>query len=247
MEVHHHPHTEGLPAGQAGKRLKHYLFEFFMLFLAVFCGFLAENIREHEVEKRKGEQYILSFSEDLKKDTVQCDLSIVELTENMTVLKNMTACFNTLKENIHATDCLKEIIHNASGFKDFIYTDRTIQQLKNAGGLRLIKDKEIADSIIDYDAMVREMQIHQGVLENLEQITRNAHNSMVDFIHLDSLMRRRQTNDLFLLSKDPAELNKYFNVINDFRAGLRGQLKWMYQIRDKAIRLLELLHKKGYN
>ncbi len=240
MEAHHHPHTEG-------KRLKHYLFEFFMLFLAVFFGFLAENIREHEVEKKKGEQYILSFSEDLKKDTVQCNVSIAELTEAMMVLNNMTACFNTLKENIHATDCLKEIILNASGFKDFIYTDRTIQQLKNAGGLRLIKDKEIADSIIDYDAIVREMQIHQGVLENFQLITRNAHNSMVDFIHLDSLRKRRQTNDLFLLSKDPSELNKYFNVMNDFRIGLQGQLIWMHQIRDKAIRLLELLHKKGYN
>jgi hypothetical protein len=230
MEVHAHTHT-------ARKKWTHYLWEFLMLFLAVFCGFLAENIREHKVEKKKGEQYILSFCEDLKKDTIQCDLSIAELTEVMKVMEDLTGCFNTLKENIHATNCLKEII---------FYTDRTIQQLKNAGGLRLIEDKEIADSIIDYDGIVREMHIHQGVLENLQQITNNAHHSMVDFVHLDELIRGKQAGELFLLSNNMAELNKYFNAINDFRRGLFGQLNWMHLIKDKAIRLLELLRKKGY-
>jgi hypothetical protein len=239
MEVHAHTHT-------ARKKWTHYLWEFLMLFLAVFCGFLAENIREHNVEKKKGEQYILSFAGDLKKDTAQCDLSISELTETMGVLQNLAPCFNILKENIHKTDCLKEIIIASRGFKDFIYTDRTIQQLKNAGGLRLIEDKQIADSIIDYDAMVREMQIHQGVLENLEQITNNAHKSMIDFIYLEELTLKSQTGELFLLSNDTAELNKYFNSISEFRRGLFGQLRWMQLIRDKAIRLLGLLHQKGY-
>jgi hypothetical protein len=239
MEVHAHTHT-------ARKKWTHYLWEFLMLFLAVFCGFLAENIREHNVEKKKGEQYILSFAEDLEKDMAQCDLSIPELTVTMRRLQNLVPCFNTLKENIHKTDCLKEIIFYSRGFKDFIYTDRTIQQLKNAGGLRLIDDKQIADSIIDYDAMVREMQIHQGVLENLQQITLNAHKSMIDFIHLDELTLKGQIDELFLLSNDTAELNKYFNSISEFRRGLFGQLRWMQEIKDKAIRLLELLHKRGY-
>ena len=40
-----------------------------MLFLAVFLGFIAENIRESIVEKERGKQYIESFYRDLKKDT----------------------------------------------------------------------------------------------------------------------------------------------------------------------------------
>ena len=46
MEVHAHSHT-------AGKKWTHYFWDFLMLFLAVFCGFLAENIREHSVEKHR--------------------------------------------------------------------------------------------------------------------------------------------------------------------------------------------------
>ena len=42
-----------------GHGIKHYLFEFLMLFLAVFCGFLAENYRETLVNKEKEHHYLL--------------------------------------------------------------------------------------------------------------------------------------------------------------------------------------------
>ncbi len=246
MEVHHHAHTNSIDNHRGRKKWTHYFWEFLMLFLAVFCGFLAENFREHQIEKHRGEQYIYSFREDLKKDTAQCNISITELTATMEALKDLIGCFNTLKENSHSTDCLKEIIINSRGFKDFIYTDRTIQQLKNAGGLRLISDKEIADSIVDYDGTIREMHIHQGVLENIQQNSKNAHNKMIDFLHLEDLNQKKQTGELFLLSDDPAELNKYFNAINEFKTGLNGQLIWMLYIKNKAMRLFDLLDKKGY-
>ena len=41
MEVHHHTHTPR-------KKWTHYFWEFLMLFLAVFCGFLAEYQLEHK-------------------------------------------------------------------------------------------------------------------------------------------------------------------------------------------------------
>src|SRR5215510_11577260 len=66
MEVHAHPHTER-------KRLKHYLFEFFMLFLAVFCGFLAENFREGLVTKEKALHYMENMVADLRTDIAAFD------------------------------------------------------------------------------------------------------------------------------------------------------------------------------
>src|SRR4029079_7061608 len=64
MEVHHHPHT-------ARKKWSHYFWEFLMLFLAVFCGFLAENQREHIVEKKRAKEYARSLVHDLSNDTSQ--------------------------------------------------------------------------------------------------------------------------------------------------------------------------------
>ena len=40
-----------------------------MQFLAVFCGFLAENIREHRVENQREKQFVRSMLEDLRSDT----------------------------------------------------------------------------------------------------------------------------------------------------------------------------------
>ena len=46
-----------------------YFKEFFMLFLAVFCGFLAENYRESLSVQKIEKEYMLSLIEDLKTDT----------------------------------------------------------------------------------------------------------------------------------------------------------------------------------
>ena len=62
MEVHAHTHTER-------KKWTHYFWEFLMLFLAVFCGFLAEYQLEHKIEKNREKQFMVSMIEDLKAGT----------------------------------------------------------------------------------------------------------------------------------------------------------------------------------
>ena len=51
MEVHAHSHTPR-------KKWTHYFWEFLMLFLAVFCGFLAEYQLEHVIEQKREKQFI---------------------------------------------------------------------------------------------------------------------------------------------------------------------------------------------
>src|SRR5205085_7353219 len=64
MEVHKHPHHVSHK-----KKWGEYLLEFFMLFLAVFLGFIAENYREHIVEHQQEKQYMITLIEDLNIDT----------------------------------------------------------------------------------------------------------------------------------------------------------------------------------
>jgi len=47
-----------------------------MLFLAVFLGFIAENMREHIVEKDRAKQYAKSLISDLKNDTAMVNSHI---------------------------------------------------------------------------------------------------------------------------------------------------------------------------
>src|SRR6201989_2741559 len=73
MEVHKHPHHV-----THKKKWGEYLLEFFMLFLAIFLGFLAENLREQIVEHHREKVYIHSLVEDLKSDIIQSDQVLIK-------------------------------------------------------------------------------------------------------------------------------------------------------------------------
>ena len=63
MEVHHHPDLH-----HKHKRLKEYLLEGFMIFIAVTLGFFAEGVREDITANKKENEYVRSFVNDLAKD-----------------------------------------------------------------------------------------------------------------------------------------------------------------------------------
>ncbi len=150
MEVHAHSHT-------ARKKWTHYLWEFLMLFLAVFCGFLAENKREKIVERHREKDYISSMIEDLQTDTANLAFVIKDFEE---IEKRFDFTIRGFNEGIktYSEDWTnKFILCYRGGFVDFYQSDRTIQQLKNAGGMRLIINKEAAMGIIKYDAEVKDL------------------------------------------------------------------------------------------
>ena len=130
MEVHAHSHTER-------KKWSHYFWEFLMLFLAVFCGFLAEYFLEHKIEKERGKQYLLSLYEDLKADTARITFYTDYDEEKIKSLDNLRNCYDTVSKNINETSCLLDVIKNSAINRPFIRTDRTLKQLANAGGFRL--------------------------------------------------------------------------------------------------------------
>ena len=63
MELHAHTHT-------ARKKWSHYFWEFLMLFLAVFCGFLAEYKLEHVIEHQREKEYAKALYEEFMADSV---------------------------------------------------------------------------------------------------------------------------------------------------------------------------------
>src|SRR6478672_2507959 len=77
MEVHH-SHTDHAHNRTSRKKWTHYLWEFLMLFLAVFAGFLAENFREHSVEKRRAHQFLESMQVEVRTNVIILDSLIYQ-------------------------------------------------------------------------------------------------------------------------------------------------------------------------
>ena len=143
MEVHQHTHTPR-------KKWTHYFWEFLMLFLAVFCGFLAEYQLEHTIENNREKQFMKSMVEDLEKDI---ELLKAESQLVMEQFNGLDSIVQIINEETFGKSAVRKM-YNLQ--RRFLYPltleliNRTEIQLKNAGGMRLIRNKEVSDSIINY-------------------------------------------------------------------------------------------------
>ncbi|MCA6482655.1 MAG: hypothetical protein IM540_06300, partial [Chitinophagaceae bacterium] len=145
MEVHHHTHHP--------KKWKEYFWEFFMLFLAVFCGFLAEIQVEHYIEHQREKKYIYTLLEDLQRDLDDFDNDLPDWQEAIQMVDTLRAELEKPSQLMnHAL--IYRLSNNLTYNNTFFYHDRTISQLKNGGNFRLIRKKDIADTLIEYDASI---------------------------------------------------------------------------------------------
>ncbi len=152
MEVHHH-------APSSRKKWTHYFWEFLMLFLAVFCGFLAENFRENRVENHRAEQYMRSLAEDLENDTAALQIALTR-ADSIARYSDSTVLFlaaYTPTDKI--PEKLAALITVSGSRLDMINSDRTTSQLKNSGGMRLIRKKNVSDEILWYWEQIEQSRI----------------------------------------------------------------------------------------
>jgi len=243
-----------------GNGWKHYFFEFFMLFLAVFCGFLAENFREHYVEKEKARQYIESLYDDLKNDTARIAGNAAFDGRKIEVLGMLNDCYDAILKNTRYNDCLLNIIQQTATNRPFIRTDRTLKELANAGGFRLL-NQEDADSIISYEDDWNNFEDFQStVYQNVQNTVRSSINEVYNFkantqmfkpesgkiINGENLDKTDVTAPL-LFSADKNLLNKYFNELQLYFRVTYNHKRMLLDLKDKQARLIGYFRKKyGY-
>ena len=235
-----------------GKKIWHYFYEFLMLFLAVFCGFLAENFREHRVEAEKAEQYIISLYEDLKSDTVKLSKAMQYDEQKVLALNNMFSCYDTIQKNWRATSCMLELVRKSQTNRVFQLTDRTLRQLANAGGYRLLR-KEDADSIISYESVFKAFEDFQSTaFQEAQDNVRNLFSMIVDFkanaqIHgtfIGAETTEENINTPMLFSPDKVLLNRYFNELLLYLRVTKGHRAQMERIQIKATGLIAFYKNK---
>jgi hypothetical protein len=238
MEVHAHTHTPR-------KKWTHYFWEFLMLFLAVFCGFLAENQREHMIEHQREKEYIKSLVEDLKQDTAQLKKIISSFDEKLLfkdsllqelgdpgVFKNSSRAYYFFEMSRH--------------FPDFIYTDRTIQQLKNSGGMRLLRNKAVSDSIVDYDSKVRTVFIAQEQLNSVV-LTYGFEKSKLFQVRLIDISNNGfQNPGIPLLTQKQNDIEEFYNNMKDQNRFFTYLKRLDMDLLLRGTRLISFI-KKEYN
>ena len=156
MEVHAHTHT-------ARKKWTHYFWEFLMLFLAVFCGFLAEYQLEHKIERDREKQFMQTMAEDLKSDSAQLNRLIKSRKSR---IRELDTLFHIIANHEYLKNGRKVYALYEFPYWDilrFFPSDRTMQQLKNGGNLRLIRKKNVSNALIKYDVWVRNRKEYESL------------------------------------------------------------------------------------
>ncbi|MCX6230573.1 MAG: hypothetical protein NTZ33_03420 [Bacteroidetes bacterium] len=172
MEVHHHPDVRN-------KNLKEYVFEGLMIFMAVTMGFFAEKIRENIADHNKEKEYIVSMIQDAHTDINNIQKSLVKNKRRVLYLDSLANfCFNynpaTSKDMFFykvMVECIKHPYFVSP-------VERTISQLNNSGGMRLIQNPIAVDSIIFYQDATKKLinqqtyyELHlNALIEALEHI-----------------------------------------------------------------------------
>ena len=137
------------------------MFEFLMLFLAVFCGFLAENIREHAVEKQRAKEFAHSLLTDLKADTAALNASI---TFGNIKIKAIDSFFLLAEMPVEKWN--DTLVYKYSGstarVKPFERSSGTYEQMKASGSLRYFK-QELADLINKYDVQAKKTETRENI------------------------------------------------------------------------------------
>jgi hypothetical protein len=243
METHAHDLHKA-----PGHGWTHYFFEFFMLFLAVFCGFLAENQREHYVEKEREKQFILSFIEDLKLDTAGLARNIGFKKQRQ--LNIDTALFPLTK--LQGSDLMLRVCINLGNVLSnpyFFSNDGTIQQLKGSGGMRLIRNRKAVDSIASYDFQIRRIMLRQengAVADNeYNRIFNNFIPAKTIFSEIsDSLYRQKAYDPQKIIKINTVYLNELTNQLIDISGNNSFEIGLYTDIKYKAENIITFLRKE---
>jgi hypothetical protein len=217
MEVHTHTHTPR-------KKWTHYFWEFLMLFLAVFCGFLAENQREHMIEHQREKRFAVQLLTDLTNDSVHFSFLINRVSPR--IYKSAGNLNELLTRQPASTD--KEVILALSevGRIGLQLTNTTFTQMKTSGTLRYIRNDSLTRLLSKYYDVLCARVIHSW------EESRDFYN---DYL-LPFRLKHIKSQDFFeqsdsLITHDPAMIDRtaktdqeLLNYINSYNSQITSSL-----------------------
>jgi hypothetical protein len=213
MEVHHPHHITHK------KKWNEYILEFIMLFVAVSLGFLAENLREQQIEKHREISYLQNVHEDLQLDFSTIDTVIISNNVRLAALDTFFARF---KAGLASNEETYFYIRNLALRSTFESSHIGFDQIKSAGGLRMVKNKSITSGIQEYEKMLssiekleelRDRTLEQGRFKMAKVFDAKILYDM-SIQQVEGIIRfPKPIKTDNIMQKDPAALNELINLV----------------------------------
>lgn len=216
-----------------------------MLFLAVFCGFLAENQREHMIEHRREKQFMKSLLSDITEDTTELNKSIYHVSLTNIYQDSILLYIHNRPQDYVSKKFLDTFSFFGLSRLSIVFNEVTASQLKNAGNLRLIRNqstirkialywKEEENTIINLDRYLLYRNRGREIEEKLFAFSDN------DLVEAGLITRLPY--GARIIQPDPVLWFEYANIISHCKITTRqyiGQLKKQLGLSKELISLLK--------
>jgi hypothetical protein len=231
MEIHPH---------EAHNRPRFY--EFLMLFLAVTASFFVENIREYYIERHREKQFIESFILDLQTDTMQINKIIATNIIQMKGIDTVLTLFEKQDDKLMVNKLYIYTLTYLSSCEKMLPSDRTISQLKNSGGMRLIRNSSVSDSIMDYSQNNENIKDYNDFLYKFFYELINTQDKILDFKVFRKIgLQQIKTDPKIQILKSETTLNDYYNQILRFGSTIQSYNATLIQMRNKATVIMKFM------
>ena len=224
-----------------------------MLFMAVFCGFLAELQLEHYIEHQREKKYIERVYKDLKKDTAFYNQYKNHLSGVYHLMDSMITLLHTdtYKNN---PDQFYLMGLRARASRYFEYYNTAFEQMKTSGNLRLIQNEQLLDSLVNYYYILdkRVATLDSRGLEVLTELTK-ALNTFFDAGYYtnigtfdDGILFTRSFSSKNARFPESTSQNKLLlkNICLQRKGNVKSQVNFLMDLQKMSSRLLQQIEKE---
>ena len=235
--------------GKTSKYLKYAIGEIVLVVIGILIALQINNWNEEKKERKIEKNYVNSLIEDLEIDTTKLSVLIKAYEKKEFEIDTVLRTYSKLSNSYN--DTLWRNLPSVIQFPDFIYTDRTMQQLENSGGMRFILNKDALNAIIDYDLSVKHLL--ESYIPDLNFYYQNSNQMWFEIMDIEdyetdlkkmSVQEMEKGNKNYLLKNDKATLGKFNNIIRNFKIDVTLIKESEMDLKTKAKRLITLLEKE---
>ncbi|MBS1729800.1 MAG: hypothetical protein JSS67_03380 [Bacteroidetes bacterium] len=260
MDVHHHPDLK-----HEKKKIKEYLLEFLMIFLAVTMGFFAESIRESLNDHASEKEYIHHLKENLVSDTVNLNLWIPALYQRINDFDTLIKLLE-IPGNTNRGSEMYYLARLSTRIGTYVSNDNTIMELKNSGNFRLIRKQNIIDELLEYEKIkesyegLYSMQLRENdltyplignlfdskVFDQMLTISDTSYFNESDFAVGSKSYTQAPKGNPQLRNHDADKINLLIYYLHQRKSSFNAEILVMKKQKQKVNEIIDLLNKE-YN
>jgi hypothetical protein len=241
--------------------------EIILVVIGILIALQINNWNEKRKEYNQIANYAKSFAQDLAADIAM--IEIIEYTANQVSYRIDSLSNYVRNKQIEDISNLNLLCLTwTQVYRPYMWNRATLDELKNSGSLKLIRNKELSKMIVEYDALSKHMDEDyytdkdqsDNALQLLSQVVNNNYpnigelselfrvstvSGLLDDVYSDPIYKEAEEYELNLISND---INAIFNAVNSyirlqFNLKIRTQIELPQLIKD-ALEIIKLLEEE---